>query len=62
MRYTITLPHDYEWHPGTWAKENCPSYLSSTAHLRHGQNLPESKIEYHFANEQDAMIFSLKWL
>jgi hypothetical protein len=62
MRYTITLPHDYEWHPGTWAKDNCPSYLSATAHLMFGENLPKSTVEYHFAEEKDAMIFSLRWL
>jgi hypothetical protein len=60
MRYTVTLPHDYEWHPGTWAKENCASYLSSTAYMKEEQI--DSTIEYHFAEEKDAMIFSLRWL
>lgn len=62
MRYTIILPHDYEWDATEWAKENCPSYLSATAHIRLDRNLPASKIEYHFADEADAAIFTLRWI
>ena len=61
MRYTVTLPHIYEWHPGTWAKDNCPSYLSATAHLRLGRDLPPSKVEYHFEDEKDLTMFILRW-
>jgi hypothetical protein len=62
MRYTVTLPHEYEWHPTAWAKEHCPSYLSATAHICMGRDLPPSKVEYHFEDEKDVVIFSLKWL
>ena len=62
MRYTITLPHEYEWNASEWAKEHCPSYLSATAHIRAGRNLPASKVEYHFADEKDAAIFTLRWI
>ena len=62
MRYIVTLPHIHEWHPGSWAKEHCPSYLSATAHIRVGRDLPPSKVEYHFEDEKDVVIFSLKWL
>ena len=61
MRYTVTLPHEYEWHPSSWAKENCPSYLSATAHIRVGRNLPPSKVDYYFADEKDAAWFALRW-
>jgi hypothetical protein len=62
IRHTIILPHRYEWNPATWAKENCPSYLSATANLMYGKNLPESTIEYHFKDEKDAAWFALRWL
>lgn len=62
MRYTVTLPHKYEWHPATWAKDNCPSYLSATAHICVGRDLPASKVEYHFEDEKDVAIFTLRWI
>ena len=62
MRHTVTLPFIYEWHPTSWAQEHCPSYLSATAHLYAGRNLPESKVDYHFEDEKDAAIFTLRWI
>ena len=62
MRYTAILPHIYEWHPATWAKKHCPSYLSATAHLCKIENEDQSKVEYHFAEERDLTMFLLRWL
>ena len=61
MRYTVTLPHEYEWHPGTWATDNCPSYLSATAYWN-VEDPDTSMGEYHFADEKDVVMFTLKWL
>jgi hypothetical protein len=61
MRYTVTLPHKYEWDATEWAKEHCPSYLSATAHLRLGRDLPPSNVDYHFADEKDLTMFILRW-
>jgi hypothetical protein len=58
MRYTATLPHFYEWHPGTWAKEHCKSYLSATAHWGTDHTIT---VEYHFAEEKDLTMFLLRW-
>lgn len=62
MRYTATLPHIYQWEATTWAKENCPSYLSATAHLVEVENTDQSKIEYHFAEQRDLTMFLLRWV
>ena len=62
MRYTVTLPlksHNKET-PAQWAREHCESYLSATWHLIEDEG--RSEADYHFAEEKDAMIFSLRWL
>jgi hypothetical protein len=62
MRYTIHLPHKIYsgLRPAEWAQANCPSYLSATLNLM--EDPETSTAEYHFADEKDAMAFSLKWL
>ena len=62
MRYTVRMPHRIYSGESTaqWARENCPSYLSATLYIR--QENEDTKTEYHFADEKDAMIFSLKWV
>lgn len=63
MRYTVTLPYRIylsKTTPQSWARDNCSSYLSATLKLMEDERL--TKAEYHFADEKDAMMFSLKWL
>ena len=59
MRNSITLPHVHEWRAMTWAKENCPSYISCTGHLK--ENHEEGFIEYYFSEEKDMTLFALRW-
>jgi hypothetical protein len=64
---TVTLPYDPAWTALAWAKEHCPSYItnkaSNTTRLKHvsGGWINASCIVYYFGNEQDALIFTLKW-
>lgn len=60
MRITVTLPHVHKWHARNWASDNCESYLSCTMYGTFGTD--GSCVDYHFADEQDAIVFRLKWL
>jgi len=63
MRYSVTIPHKIYLTPTTpqiWAQANCPSYLSATLWLQEDSKL--STAEFHFAEEKDATVFSLRWL
>ena len=59
MRYTVTLLHKHDWEPMSWAKENCPSYISNTGFLHEDKN--DSSIEYYFVDEKDAFWFKMRW-
>lgn len=64
---TVTLPYDPVWTALTWAKENCPSYITNevqnTTRLKKvpGGWVPDSCIVYFFSDEKDALMFALKW-
>lgn len=75
MGITVTLPHDPLWLPLYWAKANCPSYITNTAHedkqhtvstLKTGTVMETwfttTKIDYHFGDSRDATLFALRWL
>lgn len=65
MTYTVTLKYyDPQWRPLEWAQRNCPSYATNEAVTVHGVNddVYYYHIRYHFSNENDAIIFSLRWL
>ena len=61
MRHTVALPFIHEWHPGTWAKDHCLSYLSATAYWN-VEDPDTSIVEYHFEDEKDVAIFTLRWI
>jgi hypothetical protein len=63
MRYTVTIPHKIylsKTTPQSWARANCPSYLSATLHLQEDHR--RSTAEFNFSDEKDATLFALKWL
>ncbi len=43
----------------TWAKANCPSYISNTGILNKND---QSVYTFYFADERDSLTFMLKWL
>jgi hypothetical protein len=56
----VTLPYDPVWTALAWAKEHCPSYITNDVHLAKTLN-GGTKIDYHFGNEHDALLFALRW-
>jgi hypothetical protein len=58
---TVTLPYSPFWEPLTWAKENCPSYITNDLHQDGYNTYDHTKIDYFFGNEKDAVWFSLRW-
>lgn len=67
MSITVTLPYDPVWQALEWAKEHCPSYITNKADTMRIKPVPggwirDDHIVYYFGDEQDAVMFSLKWL
>ena len=58
---TVTLPYTPFWEPLTWAKENCPSYISNDLHMDGYNTYDHKRIDYHFADAEDALMFMLRW-
>ena len=62
MALKVTLPYDENWEALTWAKKNCPSYITNDA-TTIKLNVPYvTVINYYFGNEKDAIMFQLRWL
>lgn len=58
---TVTIPFTPLWEPTDWAKEHCPSYISNEIHMDGYNTFDNSKIDYFFSDEKDAMWFKLRW-
>jgi hypothetical protein len=58
---TVTLPYDPVWEPLEWAKKYCPSYITNDMHQDGYYTYDNTKIDYFFGNEKDAMWFVLRW-
>lgn len=56
----VTLPYDPVWEAMTWAKTHCPSYITNDMH-KYGNSYDNKRIDYFFDNEQDALLFALRW-
>jgi hypothetical protein len=57
----VTLKYDPIWKALDWAKKHCPSYITNDASLANELSDRVYYINYYFGNEQDAIIFKLKW-
>ncbi len=57
----ITLPYRPMWEPLDWAKENCPSYITNDVHMDGYNTYDNTRIDYFFGDEGDAILFKLAW-
>jgi hypothetical protein len=58
---TVTLPYDPMWQALDWAKQHCPSYITNDVHQDGYNTYDRSKIDYFFGNENEALMFMLRW-
>lgn len=58
---TVTIPYSPFWEPLTWAKENCPSYITNDLHCNGYNTYDHTKIDYFFTDAEDAILFKLTW-
>lgn len=61
MAKYVTIAYDPVWQALEWAKENCPSYITNDIHMDNYNSYDTSKIDYFFAEEEDAFKFALRW-
>ena len=62
MGITVTLPYEQCWQPLTWAKENCPSYITNDLHCDGYNTYDQTRVDYFFGDEKDAVLFILRWV
>ena len=58
---TVTIPYHPFWEPLVWAKEHCPSYITNDMHQDGYNTYDHTKIDYHFSDEKDYVLFMLRW-
>ena len=61
MSRCVTLPYRPFIEPLTWAKEHCPSYITNDVHMDGYNTYDNSKIDYFFNDDKDALMFMLRW-
>lgn len=62
MSCTVTLRYDPTWQALDWAKIHCASYITNQLHTIPDTVLRDpSRVDYFFANSQDATLFALRW-
>ena len=59
---TVTIPYDVAWPALAWAKKYCASYITNDMHCDGYNTYDQSKIDYFFGDEKDAVMFTLRWL
>ena len=57
----VTVPYDPMWEALTWAKENCPSYITNDIHPSGSIFFDRKKVDYYFGDEKEAVMFLLRW-
>ena len=50
--------NEYGYEPLTWAKQNCPSYITNDAVQRNGVFY----YRFYFGNEKDQIWFAMRWV
>lgn len=58
---TVTIPFVPFREPLDWAKAHCPSYITNDVHMAGYNTYDHTKIDYHFADAEDALMFLLRW-
>jgi hypothetical protein len=58
---TVTIPLYPFMEALDWAKEHCPSYITNDLHQDGYNTYGYDKIDYHFSDEKDAVMFALRW-
>jgi len=58
---TVTIPYDPVWEPLDWAKKYCSSYITNDMHMNGYNTYDHTKVDYHFSDEKDALMFMLRW-
>jgi len=58
---TVTIPYTPFQEPLYWAKKHCPSYITSDVHRDGYNTYDDTKIDYFFSDDRDAMWFILRW-
>jgi hypothetical protein len=61
MNRYVTLPYRPFAEPLNWAKEHCPSYITNDVHMDGYNSYDNSKIDYFFNDDKDALMFMLRW-
>jgi len=54
---SVYAPLGWVYAPMGWAKRNCPSYITNNAVQKNG----DYYYRFYFGDEQDQLLFLLKW-
>ena len=58
----VSLRQDPLFVAAIWARQNCHSYVSMAPIIKHdGYCQHLQRVDYSFNNEQDAVMFALRW-
>lgn len=59
--YLVKLPYLRAQQAVDWAKNNTPSYITNTVVFDDDTFEPDMFIAFHFSEEKDATMFTLRW-